>query len=94
MSRQDCCPACHETPRKRRGIVGTIVQILLTYAILVFTGGTLIQTGHPVAVETGRLMHTVLLVEPATHWTAANHLRPVAGAIDFLARGVDIGRYT
>lgn len=94
MSRHNCCPTCHETPRRRRSWLAAFVQILAVYAVLVFTGGTLIQTGHPVAVETGRLIHTVLLVEPATHWTADHGMKPIAGAIDLLARGVDVAAMT
>lgn len=94
MSAKNCCPTCHESPRKRRSIFGMIFQILALYAVLVFSGGTLIQSGHPVAEEVGQLMHTVLLVEPATYWTAEHGMRPVSHAINFLSRGVDVARYT
>src|SRR5262245_55058096 len=50
------CPCCgNQTVEKRRsGVIGTAFKLLLLYVVLVFASGTLINTGHPVAVEAGR----------------------------------------
>ena len=94
------CPCCHArlasntcgstSKRAGGGLISWLFQAMLIYVGLVFTGGTLINTGHPVAVETGRLLHTVTLVEPAIHWTqshgygiATYGLQAIAGGMRF-----------
>ena len=63
-------------------------RLLLVYVGLIFAGGTLINTGHPVAMETGRLIHTITFVEPAIHWTQSHGWYPVSMGIETVARGV------
>lgn len=95
MSRVNYCPNCAcETRPKRRSWLGMIVQVLFVWAALVFSGGTLINTGHPVAVETGRLIQTVTLAEPAARWSEDHGMKPVASAIEFLRHGVDLAALT
>lgn len=90
-SNQECVNC--QKPRRRGSFLGFVAQTLFLYAVAVFLGGTLINTGHPVAVETGRLIHTVTLVGPASHWSAEHGLKPVSYALDFLSNGVDFSRF-
>ena len=41
-------------------------------------------------MEAGELIHTVLLVEPLTYWTADHSMGFVAHSIQFLADGVPV----
>ena len=86
------CPCCgNQTVEKRRsGVFGTIFKLLLLYIVLVFASGTLINTGHPVAVEVGRLIQVVTFIEPATTWAQHHHWDHVAGALRTLAQGFPI----
>lgn len=79
--------------RTRRGFhpVRMLFQIALLYVVLVFGGGTLVRTGNPVAVELGRLMHTVTLVQPAIHWADSRDYDALAGGLRTLSDGVGIG---
>lgn len=86
-----CCCQCENERPKRGGIFSAIVKLLLLYAVLVIGGGTLINTGHPVAVEVGQILHLVTFVEPASHWAHAQGFEPLAATIDFLAAGLPIG---
>jgi hypothetical protein len=61
---------------------------VLLYVGLIFTGGTLIHTGHPVAVETGRLIHTVTFVEPAIKWANSRGFAPLAYGLRTVADGM------
>lgn len=81
-------------PRRRVGFFRTLTHLLLLYVLLVFGAGTLIHTGHPVAVEVGRLIHTVTLVEPSIHWAESSGYDMLAGGLRMLAGGVDVGRWT
>ena len=91
-----CCPCCQEqpatTPRRRFRPIAVLLNLVLAYILLVVGGGTLINTGHPVAVEVGRIMHLVTLVEPTIHWAQANHHDTMAGGLNVLAHGVPVGR--
>ena len=64
--------------------------LVLPVTVLVLGGGTLINTGHPVAVEAGKLMQTVTFVEPAIGW-ASDHAAPVAHGLRVLQAGVPVG---
>ena len=70
--------------------ISWLIQGVLAYALLVFAGGTAIQTGHPVAVEAGKLAHTVLLVEPAIHWTESTGVPVVSTGLRLLQHGLAI----
>ena len=89
-----CCNRENDQPRprNRRGFrpIRTILHVLLLYGLLVFGGGTLINTGHPVAVETGRLIHTVTFVEPSIYWAQSSGHDALAGGLRILAHGVDL----
>jgi hypothetical protein len=87
-------PSDREPSRRRCGIFGVLLQLLLLYVLLVFGGGTLINTGHPVAVEAGRLMHTVTLVEPSIRWAESAGRYGVAKGLRVLAAGVDLPKIT
>lgn len=90
----NCCPHCQcpvEAPKRRGGLIRTLFSIVLLYVTLVFGSGTLIQTGHPVAVEAGRLVQVVTFVQPTIRW-AENAGHPVvAGGLARLSTGVRIG---
>jgi len=99
MCDHDCCrrdasDASHAARTRRGGLLRTVFQLALLYVLLVFGSGTLIRTGHPVAVELGRLIQTVTFVEPAIGWAEAHHCGPLAGGLRTLANGVDIVRWT
>ena len=91
-----CCQCCQEqptaAPRRRFRPIAVLLNLVLAYALLVVGGGTLINTGHPVAVETGKLMQLVTLVQPTIHWAKANDHYKVAGGLTVLAGGVPVGR--
>ncbi len=91
-----CCPCCQEqpttTPRRRFRPITVLLNLVLAYALLVVGGGTLINTGHPVAVETGKLMQLVTLVQPTIHWAQTNDHDAVASGLNVLAHGVPVGR--
>ena len=91
-----CCPCCQEqpttTPRRRFRPIAVLLNLVLAYALLIVGGGTLINTGHPVAVEVGRIMQLVTLVQPTIHWAQANDHDTMAGGLTVLANGVPVGR--
>jgi hypothetical protein len=94
MSCPHCCTHSHVSVHRARGsgagfsLVGTIFKLLLVYVGLIFAGGTLINTGHPVATETGRLIHTITFIEPAIHWTQTHGWYPLAMGLETLASGM------
>jgi hypothetical protein len=57
----------------------------------VVTGGTLMNTGHPVAMEAGHLLHVVTLIDPAIYWADMQGVEPVAHGLRFISHGVPIG---
>jgi hypothetical protein len=59
--------------------------------LLVVTGGTLMNTGHPVAMEAGHLLHVVTLIDPAIYWADMQGVEPVAHGLRFISHGVPIG---
>jgi hypothetical protein len=89
MSCPHCCNHAYAKPARRGpGVIGMLVKVLLVYIALVFTGGTLINTGHPVAVEAGRLIQTVTMVDPAIRWTQNHGWTHLAGGLQIVAGGV------
>ena len=92
MTCPDCCP--ETSPRRRPGDFSILIQLLFVYVLLVFGGGTLINTGHPVAVEAGKLIHTVTLVDPTIYWANEKGLDTIAGGLRTLSDGVDVRRWT
>ena len=84
------CPhCCNYAPPARRspGVISTLFKVLLVYVGLVFAGGTLINTGHPVAAESGRLIHTITFVDPAIRWTQSHGWTHLAGGLQLVAGG-------
>ncbi|MHC5002462.1 MAG: hypothetical protein ACYTJ0_05005 [Planctomycetota bacterium] len=87
---EHCCTCDRPTTRRRPGLVGLIFNLALLYLALVVGGGTLQRVNHPVAVELGRLIHTVTFVEPTIAWADRN--QPVlATGLERLSSGLPIG---
>ena len=78
-----------DEPRRRRGgILSFLVQIVFVYALMVFGGGTLINTGHPVAMEVGHILQLVTFVEPAIYWAQGAGYENISDGLRMLASGV------
>lgn len=86
------CTCCGFRETRRRGFrpIALLFNLALAWLVLVVGGGTLINTGHPVATEVGRLIHTVTLVEPATLWADSQHLGPMANGLRLLSHGIPV----
>lgn len=86
------CACCGYEQTKKRGFrpIALLFNIALTWLLLVVGGGTLINTGHPVASEAGRLIQTVTLIEPATAWADNKGLQPVAHGLRTLSHGIPV----
>jgi hypothetical protein len=67
-----------------------LFNLALAWLLVVVAGGTLINTGHPVAVEAGQLLHVVTLVEPAISWADAQGVEFAAHGLRFLSDGIPI----
>ena len=86
------CARCvrHQEPRSGFHPLSLLFQIVLLYAALVAAGGTLINTGHPVAVEAGRLIQAVTFVDPAISWANARGFQALASGLRLLAGGIPL----
>ena len=86
------CACCANQPVSRSGFrpVSLLFQMVLLYAALVAAGGTLINTGNPVAVETGKLIQAATFVDPAIAWADARGFQGLAGGLRILAGGIPI----
>lgn len=100
MSYANCCehrhhanhPCCTLHVRRRGdGLFATLFKLMILYVVLVFGAGTLINTGHPVAVEAGQLIHLLTFVDPLIQWTGSNGWDQLAGGLRMLANGAPIG---
>lgn len=87
-----CQCACCDKTEPRRGFrpIAFLVNMALLYLLLVGGGGTLINTGHPVAEEVGHLLQVVTFVEPTIHWAYSAGYEPLAHGIEVLAGGIPI----
>lgn len=92
MSCHCCTPkeSRDSQPRSRTSIIGMILQVIVVYVAMVFGAGTLIHTGHPVAVEVGRLIHVVTLVDPAIGWADAHGYGALGSGLRTISGGVDM----
>jgi hypothetical protein len=70
-----------------------LFQAAAIYVVLVFAGGTLMNSSNPVAQEVGKLIHTVTFIEPAIAWAHANDFEAVATGMQTLAAGFPIQKY-
>jgi hypothetical protein len=88
---RSCACCVHQSvPRSGFRPLSALFQIVLLYAALVVTGGTLINTGHPVAVEAGQLIKSVTFVEPAIGWADAKGFGGLAGGLRMMAGGIPL----
>lgn len=93
---QTVCPYCNSrfasssccSRRHGGGLISGLFKLVLLWVGLVFAGGTLINTGHPVAVESGRLIQTVTFVDPAIRWTQSHGYGAVAYGLQAVAGGM------
>lgn len=87
-----CQCACCDQTKPRRGFrpFALLFNLILAYVLLVVGGGTLINTGHPVAMEAGHLLQVVTLVEPSIAWAHGHGYEPLAQGIQTLANGVPL----
>jgi hypothetical protein len=87
------CGCCVQSePKKKRFRPMTFLfNAALAWLLLVVTGGTLMNTGHPVAAEAGHLLHVVTLIDPAIYWADMQGVEPVAHGLRFISHGVPIG---
>ncbi len=77
-------------PRRRRRPIAFLLNLVLGYLLLVIGGGTLINTGHPVAEEAGRLLHVVTFVEPTIRWADSKDLGTAAYGLRLISHGVPV----
>ena len=87
---QCACCGSHETPRRGFRPVALLFNMAIAWLVLVVGGGTLINTGHPVASEAGRLIQTITFVEPATCWADSRGLGPMADGLRLLSHGIPV----
>lgn len=89
MCQCGCC--VRSEPRKRFRPFAFLFNIAFAWLLLVVTGGTLMNTGHPVAMEAGHLLHVVTLIDPAIYWADTQGIEPVSHGLRFISHGIPIG---
>ena len=87
------CDCCQRGSGGRFRPFSFLFSMVLVYLFMLVGGGTLINTGHPVAVESGRLLHTVTFVEPAIHWADSRGIGPLAHGLRLAAGGLPVGSW-
>ena len=88
MSNCSCCD--HPEPRKRFRPLALLFNATLLYVGLLVAGGTLVNTGHPVATEAGHWLQLITFVEPTIHWAQASGFDHMASGLRFLSAGFPI----
>lgn len=86
-----CQCQCQPQPTRRFRPIALLFNLVLAWAVLVLGSGTLINTGHPVATEAGKLLQTVTFVQPAISWADGHDIAPLANGLRVLQRGVPVG---
>jgi len=86
------CRRDDEPGRRRFRPIRFLFHLMFLYVLLVFGGGTLIQTGQPIAVEIGRIFHIVTFVDPTIHWAQTHDQPALAIGLRVLSNGVDVGQ--
>ena len=69
-----------------------LLNFVIAYVLLVGGAGTLINTGHPVAVEVGKMVQTFTLVQPTIHWAQSNNHQGAAHGLRVLSNGLPVGQ--
>ena len=90
MPRCECCGP--ERPQAKFRPLSLLFNITLSWLVLVIGGGTLIRTGHPVAIETGRIIQTVTFIQPTIRWAHHRGIDPLAHGLTMAASGLPIER--
>jgi hypothetical protein len=86
------CACCHRPETRRRfRPLALLFNLALAWLLVVVAGGTLINTGHPVAVEAGRLLHVITFVDPMIIWADAQGVQPVAHGLRLVSHGIPVG---
>ena len=88
------CYSC-QNPSKRSFLgraFSIVVTLVLVYAGALLFSGTLINTGHPLAMEMGQLIQVVTLVEPSIHWAEGHDMEGVARGLRMLSSGLPINQ--
>lgn len=96
----NCCHCCGEPdqqqtaekPRKRFRPIAMIINLVIAYVLLVGGAGTLINTGHPVAVEVGKMVQTFTFVKPTIHWAESSNHHRAAQGLKVLSNGLPVGQ--
>ena len=84
------CACCAEPARKGFRPFVFLFNLLLAWVLLVVGGGTLINTGLPVAVEAGQLIHTVTFVDPTIGWAEARGLETLGHGLRLISHGIPV----
>ena len=80
-----------EPEYKRFSVFGLMFKLFIVYFVLVFGGGTLINTKNATAIEVGRMMHMVTGVGPTISWAESNGYYKIATGLRALAGGAPAG---
>ena len=89
MSHCGCCE--HPDPPKRFRPLALLFNAILLYVVLLVGGGTLVNSGHPVAAEAGHWLQMITFVEPTIHWADTSGFDHVASGLRVLSAGIPIG---
>src|SRR5262245_12333540 len=74
------------------GPLGWLFRVFILYFVLVFGGGTLMNTNYSMAVEAGKFMQMVTFVEPTIEWAEGRGYHGLARGLKALAGGAPVGK--